>query len=118
MGNEAGLAEYEQNLANLIRDVRAEWKVPNLPVVIGETGNAGNEKLRGAQAAVAKRPELASTVTFVPTRSFLRAAADSPNVGHGHHWFGNAESYFLIGEAMGKAMLGLLPPDPRTPEDG
>ena len=32
----------------------------------------------------------------------------SPNITHGHHWFGNAESYFLIGDALGKAMVKLL----------
>jgi hypothetical protein len=37
-----------------------------------------------------------------------RPAKESPNVGYGHHWFGNAESDFLIGDAMGKAMIKLL----------
>ena len=45
---------------------------------------------------------------FVPTRTFLRAPEDSPNTTHGHHWFGNAESYFLIGDAMGRALVELL----------
>ena len=44
---------------------------------------------------------------FVATTQFAREANDSPNVGHGHHWFGNAESYFLIGDALGKALLKL-----------
>ena len=30
------------------------------------------------------------------------------NGGKGHHWFGNAESYFLIGDALGKGMKKLL----------
>lgn len=29
----------------------------------------------------------------------------SNNPAHGHHWFGNAESYFLIGDALGVAIL-------------
>jgi len=44
----------------------------------------------------------------VPTRAFLRPAEESPNTGHGHHWFGNAASYALIGEALGLALLELL----------
>ena len=28
--------------------------------------------------------------------------------GYGHHWFGNAESYFLIGDALGEGMKSLL----------
>jgi hypothetical protein len=106
--------QYEQNLVNLIRDVRKEFNTPNLPVVIGElTGpwvDAPGEwnTLRLAQAAAAKRPEFAKTVAFVPTRQFVRKAEDSPNTGHGHHEFGNAETYFLVGDALGKAMLELL----------
>jgi dipeptidyl-peptidase-4 len=61
--------------------------------------------LREAQAAVAERPEFKDDVVFVPTRAFVRKAADSPNPGHGHHEFGNAETYFLVGDALGKVAL-------------
>lgn len=44
----------------------------------------------------------------MPTFAFRRPAQDSPNVTHAHHWFGNAESYLLAGEAMGRAMAELL----------
>ena len=108
MFDKAATAEYEQNLANLIRDVRKDLGVPGLPVVIGETGNGGNLAVRGAQAAAARRAEFRGDVAFVETGIFLRPAKESPNVGHGHHWFGNAESYFLIGDSMGWAMKGLL----------
>ena len=108
MCTKAAVPEYEENLANLIKDVRRELKVPGLPVVIGETGNCRHVAFRKAQAAVAQRPELRGTVAFVETAGFLRPAKESPNVGHGHHWYGNAESYFLIGDALGKAMKGLL----------
>jgi len=37
----------------------------------------------------------------------------SPNPGHGHHEFGNAETYLLVGDALGKGMLELLPKTPR-----
>ena len=108
MCEEAAVPEYEENLANLIDDVRKELRTPNLPVVIGETGNCNNMPFRRAQAAVAQRAELKRTVAFVKTGEFRRPANESPNVDHGHHWYGNAESYFLIGDALGKAMLSLL----------
>lgn len=108
MISEEAVAEYEQNLANMIKDVRKALRVPNLPVVIGETGNCDNMRFRKAQGAVAKRPEFKGTVAFVETESFRRPKEESPNTGHGHHWFGNAESYLLIGTAFGQAMIGLL----------
>ena len=106
--------EYETNLVNLIKDLRKELNAPRLPVVIGElTGpwiQAPPEwtKLRQAQAAAAARPEFAGNVLFVPTRDFVRKPEDSPNPGHGHHEFGNAETYFLVGDALGKGMLTLF----------
>lgn len=114
MFDDKARGEYEQNLANLIHDVRRHLKQPELPIVIGELGNGGEEagqnmkEIRNAQAAVAKREEFKGTVTFVKTTAFARPKEDSPNVGHGHHWFGNAESYFLIGHALGEAMLKLV----------
>jgi len=114
MFEEGAVEAYEQNLVDLIQDVRAAWGVPDLPVVIGELGNGGadaGEKmlaLRKAQAAAAARPELAGSVTFVSTSAFARPADESPNRTHGHHWFGNAESYFLIGNALGEGMAELL----------
>jgi hypothetical protein len=113
MYNETARNEYEANLAHLINDFRKAVDRPQLPVVIGELGNGGPKAganmlaIRNAQAAVAKRSEFVGTVSFVKTTAFARPAADSPNKGHGHHWFGNAESYFLIGDALGKAMVKL-----------
>jgi hypothetical protein len=108
--------EYEQNLVNLIRDVRKEFNTPKLPVVIGElTGPwvvapTTWNTLRKAQAAAAAHPEFAGTVAFVPTHDFVRKSEDSPNPGHGHHEFGNAETYFLVGDALGVAMTKLSAP--------
>jgi hypothetical protein len=108
--------EYEKNLANLIRDVRKDLKSPKLPVVIGELTGPWVEApgawttLRKAQAAVAKQTEFVGNVTFVETHDFVRPAKDSPNPSHGHHEFGNAETYFLVGDALGKGMLKLLNP--------
>ena len=106
--------EYEQNLINLIQDVRSHFQAPDLPVVIGELGNGGRKAgasmiaIREAQKSAAERAEWNGTAQFVSTTRFARPKEDSPNVGHGHHWFGNAESYFLIGDALGRSMLELL----------
>lgn len=113
---EIGMVQYETNLVNLIRDVRREFNAPKLPVVIGElTGpwvDAPPEwtKLRNAQAAAASRPEFTGSVVFISTRDFVRKPEESPNPGHGHHEFGNAETYFLVGDALGQGMKKLLAP--------
>jgi len=118
----SAVPEYEQNLVNLIRDVRKEFNVPRLPVVVGEiTGpwvDAPDEwnTLREAQAAAAARPEFKGTVVFVKTRDFVRTPEESPNPTHGHHEFGNAETYFLVGDALGKGMLSLLSATPTAQE--
>jgi hypothetical protein len=116
--------EYEQNLVNLIKDVRKDLKAPNLPFVIGElTGPwvkapGAWATLRKAQAAAAARPEFKGNVLFVETHDFVRKPEDSPNPGHGHHEFGNAETYFLVGDALGKGMKRLLtlPPPKKADE--
>ena len=106
--------EYEQNLVNLINDVRKDLQAPKLPVVIGELTGPWVDApgawatLRKAQANAANRPEFKGNVLFVETHDFVRRPEDSPNPGHGHHEFGNAETYFLVGDALGKGMVKLL----------
>ncbi len=112
--------EYESNLVNLIKDVRKEFGAPSLPVVIGELTGPWVEApdawdtLRQAQAAAAGHRELRGNVLFVETHDFVRKPENSPNPGHGHHEFGNAETYFLVGDALGKAMVKLLDDHPAT----
>ncbi|MGC8640561.1 MAG: sialate O-acetylesterase [Isosphaeraceae bacterium] len=107
-------AEYESNMAHFIRDVRRDLGAPTLPFVIAETGMTGpNERhpraiaLMKAQAAVAERAEFQGNVAFVATRSFWRPREQSPS-DQGYHWNRNAETYYLIGEAMGEAMKRLI----------
>jgi hypothetical protein len=107
------VAEYERNMANFIRDVRKDLGVKDLPFVIADSGFGGrNQKvdrrlgIRKAQAAVAKYPEFKGTVFTVETQDFFRPGEDSPS-RHGFHWNCNAETYFLIGNAMGEAMKKL-----------
>lgn len=107
-------AEYESNLAQFIRDIRKDLGAPSLPFVIAETGMSGPEEkhpralsLMKAQAAVAERPEFKGNVAFVSTKEFWRPQDQSPN-GQGYHWNSNAETHYLIGEAMGEAMKRLI----------
>jgi hypothetical protein len=106
--DDAATAEYEHNLALLIGDVRQELGDRALPFVVGETGNWDGEVFRTAQKKGCAAAAIAAGTTFVPTRLFLRKPEDSPNTGHGHHWFGNGESYLRIGDALGKAAVALI----------
>jgi hypothetical protein len=112
--NDNFTAEYESNMAHFIQDMRRDLGSPRLPFVIAETGMGGFEEkhpralaLMKAQAAVAERPEFRGNVAFVSTREFWRPADQSP-CNQGYHWNCNAETYYLIGEAMGRAMIRLL----------
>ena len=112
--NQAFNDEYEKNLANLIRDLRKDLGVKDLPFVVAETGMSGVEEthpralsLMKAQAAVAAYPEFKGTVAFVGTKEFWRPQTESPS-GQGYHWNNNAETYYRIGDGMGKAMVALL----------
>lgn len=111
MCTKEAIPEYEQNLVNLVNDLREELKSPKLPVVIGELGNGGEQCSDSMQAIRNAEKSAATKLThaaFVETHDFARPPNMSPNTGHGHHWCGNAESYFLIGDALGKEMKKLL----------
>ena len=96
-----------------------DLKAPKLPVVIGDLTGAWLQDakdfpaaalaIKKAQKAAAAKPEFKGSVVCVETGGFIRKPEDSPNPAHGHHEFGNAETYFLVGDAMGKAALQLLP---------
>lgn len=112
--NAGFVAEYEQNMANFIRDIRKDLRAPGLPFVIGETGMGGEAEqnptalgLMRAQAAVAQHPEFKGNVAFVGTRAFWRPKEISPSA-QDYHWNSSGETYYLIGDAMGKAMADLL----------
>jgi hypothetical protein len=111
MCTKPAIPDYAQNLVNLVKDLRTEFKSPNLPVVVGELGNGGPVasgdmfEFRRAQEEGTRRIQNA---LFIKTTDSARPAELSPNTGHGHHWCGNAESYFLIGDALGEGMKKLL----------
>jgi Carbohydrate esterase, sialic acid-specific acetylesterase len=112
------VAQYEVNMANLIRDLRKDLNLPNMLVVIGNTGmaRAGTDKnsldLINAQASVAdpiKYPKFAGNVSTVDTRPF-HYPDTSPEIDFIHHWNYSGESYFKVGDSMGTAMLKLMNP--------
>ncbi len=118
------VAEYETNMVNLIKDLRAEFHAPDMRVAIANTGMANADsdpnasKLVTAQANAAdpaRHPELAGTVTTVDTRPFDYGELMGVNE-QGYHWYFNGASYFNIGECMGMAMMRLLQPAPEKPE--
>jgi Carbohydrate esterase, sialic acid-specific acetylesterase len=106
---------YEANLTHLIHDVRRDLKVPKLPIVIGEfTGPWGADcpeptavMIRNAQKQVAKKAEFVGSVKFVETHDFVRKVENSPS-DEIYHEFKNGETYFLVGDALGKGMVDLL----------
>ena len=113
---ESMITEYEKHLANLINDVRKEFKAPKLPAVIATIGFGGHNmqekflKIHQAQMAVGdagKHPEYAGNVSSVDTRDFWREVDESPK-GEGYHYNRNAETYLLVGDALGRAMVNLL----------
>ncbi len=111
--HDASTAEYASNMAHFIRDMRRDLGSARLPFVIAETGMGGLEEkhpralaLMRGQASVAEMPEFKGNVAFVGTRAFWRPAEESPT-GQSYHWNSSAETYYLIGEAMGEAMKRL-----------
>jgi len=115
-GSDETIGEYEKNLVNLINDIRKEFNVPKLPVVIGGLGFRGHniqekfKRIMDAQMAVGdpkKHPEFAGTVASVDTRDFWREADESPK-NEDYHYNRNAETYLRVGDALGRAMVGLL----------
>lgn len=118
----AGVAatKYEENLVQLIHTLRKEFKAPDAPFVVATTGfNGGQGWEPGSSADTifkaqmnvgdpAKHPEFKGNVKSVDIRDFYRAPEVSPR-NQSFHYHGNAETYMLVGEAMGKAMVEMKP---------
>ncbi|MFN3166486.1 MAG: sialate O-acetylesterase [Phycisphaeraceae bacterium] len=111
---------YERNLVAFIKDLRKDLGVKDMPFVVANTGMRGwelperyrakVEKHVEAQLAVGdpkKHPEFKGTVAGVETRGFARPTEQSPSRQE-FHWNRNWESFYLIGQAMGEAMIKLV----------
>ncbi|MHC4201533.1 MAG: sialate O-acetylesterase [Planctomycetota bacterium] len=99
--------KYEQLLAELIGDFRAEFKAPKAPFVVATIGFSGRRTgawtgVFEAQMAVsdpARHPEFAGNVASVDIRDMG---------GGGYHYGNNGATYAKVGDAMGRAMAKLL----------
>lgn len=109
-GSPAFAAAYENNLSGLIKDLRKEFNQPDLPVVVAALGQSGDKmtpnarKVHDAQMAVANTIPHTAAIDTIP---FFFPKDKSPG---GREWdfHNNAESFLLIGETMGKGMIGIL----------
>ncbi len=111
---DAGLAShYEQNLVNLIEQLRKDFDAPNAKFVCATLGQSekgvadGNDGLiLNAQLAVdgeaGKYPQFKGNVATVYSHPLSMGGASNG------HYNGNAETYMNVGEAMGNAMVELL----------
>ena len=116
-GNPAHAGRYEQNLVRLIKAWRTEFKAPKAPFVLATIGFGGwamagpHLAVANAQLAVSgekgKYPEFAGNVKPVEIRKFWRAVEVSPR-NQGYHYNRNAETYMLVGDALGRGMVDLL----------
>jgi hypothetical protein len=110
MRNAAHFEKYEENLIQLIKELRKDFEAPDALFVTASLGqtkkgsNGGDGKILDAMEAVAKSddPELEGKVAFVYTHPLSMGGSSSG------HYSGNPETYMNIGEAMGKAMAELL----------
>ena len=128
---------YEKNLGNLIRDLRKEFDVPGMKIVIGEMGHDGPDEpkpdaprtlIMSAQQAVAKSAEFKKTSTCVNTRQYWDMEAH--NIYHGpggwskdvdkwrqfgndrpYHYLGSPWFFAQAGTGFGEAMVKLLGKD-------
>lgn len=119
---------YEQNLAQFIRKIREYYEnrypqniVENAPFVVATAAfegwdNSYNDRYPTRQAVLdaqlavgdpAKYPEFDGNVRTVEARGYWRIAAQSPR-GQQHHYNRNAETYLLVGDALGRGMIDLL----------
>lgn len=118
---------YKYNLPDFITSMRQVFNKPNMPFVIASTGMdtgapaappyTSYSKVERAQLWVDTTAEPGlptpplqpASVLSTDTRPFWRLASQSPATsGQGYHWNHNAESYFLIGKALGDNMINLL----------
>eukprot|EP00977_Amphora_coffeiformis_P000362 scaffold98_cov172-Amphora_coffeaeformis.AAC.16 len=116
MIDEAKVDEYAYNLANLMRDVAAEWQSPEIPIIVGELGmhglnytgrGAGRVNgMRQAEREVPALPEFRSHALFVPTAQY--AVLNGTTYNGDYHYYGRADTYYHIGKAMGEGMVKLL----------
>ena len=110
-------SRYERNLTNLIAKLRIKFNAPNAPFILGGIGfygwsMSGNYlTVCNAQLAMnnnVKYPQFAGNVKAIETRGYWRTAAESPDSTQDYHYYKNAETYMLVGDALGRGMIDLF----------
>lgn len=122
-GGQPSAGRYEQNMVQFIKEIRKYYEnrypantTSDAPFVIATVGFRGWEmagtelEVGEAQLAVSGEtgnyPEFADNVKTVETRSYWREADASPRDEY-YHYNWNAETYMLVGDALGRAMIDL-----------
>lgn len=108
--------EYASNLIHFVRDVRKELDSPELPFIVGELGmhglypeGRGADRVRAfrtAQRAVTLMDEFRNSSIYVPTAQY--AVNNGTSYGGGYHYNGRADTYFHIGQDLGKAAFSFM----------
>jgi alpha-galactosidase len=123
-------ADYTKWLGMFINDIRKDLNAPKAPFVIGELSTGGLPKrgaFQAAQAAAAELPGFKGNVAFVPTAEYYDTKAHElfekgywkgtdeqkalwKTVGNDrpYHYLGSGKTYYLKGQAFGKAMLEMI----------
>ncbi len=111
--SEAHSMHYETNLVQLIKQLRKDFNAPGAKFVSASLGqtrkdDVGNERvILDAMLAVDSRssssyPEFKGNVATVFSHPLSKGGTSA------NHYYGHAETYMNIGEAMGCAMVELL----------
>ncbi len=108
-------SRYEKNLVHLIKQLREDFNAPNAKFVCASLGQTekgaadGGGLILDAMLAVdgksGKYPEFKGNVATVYSHPLSQGGSS------GNHYGGHAETYMNVGEAMGRAMVGLLQGD-------
>ncbi len=115
--NDVHASRYEQNLVNLINAWRKEFNAPDAKFAIatiafgGWTLSGPGKTIAEAQLAVdgnsGKYPQFKGNVKTIEARNFWRDPGESPK-NQGYHYNHNGETYFLVGDALGRAMVEMM----------
>lgn len=119
-------SRYGQNMANFIKKTREYYEArypsnttSNAPFVLGtvsfdggwDNTSPGFLAVVNGQLSVSGEtgnyPEFTGNVLTVETRNYYRPVSQSPGT-QGFHYNNNAETYTLVGDALGRGMVNLL----------
>jgi hypothetical protein len=109
-------SRYQQNMVNMINAMRTEFNAPNAPFTLATIGFGGwglaepGLSVANGQLAVSGEtgnyPAFAGNVLTVESRNYWRELDESPGT-QDFHYNNNAETYMLVGDALGRAMVNL-----------